>query len=234
MKISKTLKMTKIRILSTKKLTNPERIILPVGQFRLIEEDFIRIKLLNFDIVPIAIGIDLLLFTSKNAVLSILKNKNAASLKQINCICVGEKTKELLEQNGFVVLDFTHYAEDLTKVILEKYSDKRFAFFCGNLRRNVLPDFFNENQIKFHEIQVYQNQLTPRKINEEFDAVLFFSPSGVISFLEKNTLEDQVCFCIGTTTADALASYTKHVILSEKPIIASVLDKVAEFYSQLL
>ena len=170
-----------------------------------------------------------MIFTSKNAVLSVLQNKKIELLKQIKCICVGEKTKELLEENGFKVLDFTHYAEDLTKIIAEKYSDKSFAFFCGNLRRNVLPDFFKENKIEFHEIQVYKNEFSSQKINGKFDVILFFSPSGVYSFLEKNTISDEICFCIGTTTSQALEPYTKNIILSEKPTFTSVLEKVKEY-----
>ena len=223
--------MSKIKILSTKKLTEFESSFL--SDFHLIEEDFIQIKLLGFDVGPIINRADLLVFTSKNTVLSVLQNKELEVLRQINCICVGEKTKELLEQHGFVVLDFTHYADDLTQVIAEKYSQNNFIFFCGNLRRDALPDFFKENQIEFHEIQVYKNKLTSQKINERVDAVLFFSPSGVNSFLKKNTIENQVCFCIGTTTADALSDYTKQIILCEKPIITSVLEKVVKYYGKL-
>ncbi len=217
--------MSKIKILSTKKLTESESSFL--SDFDVIDEDFIRIELLNFDI---DIDIDLLLFTSKNAVLSVLKNEKKARLKQIQCICVGEKTKELLEKNGFSVLDFSHYAEDLTKIISEKYSDKSFAFLCGNLRREVLPDFFKENKVKFFEIQVYTNEFSSKKIDKKVDAILFFSPSGVHSFLEKNTISDEICFCIGTTTSEALAPYTKNIILSEKPTFASVLEKVKEIF----
>lgn len=217
--------MSKIKILSTKKLTESESSFL--SDFDVIDEDFIRIELLNFDI---DIDIDLLLFTSKNAVLSVLKNEKKARLKQIQCICVGEKTKELLEKNGFSVLDFSHYAEDLTKIISEKYSNKSFAFLCGNLRREVLPDFFKENKVKFFEIQVYTNEFSSKKIDKKVDAILFFSPSGVHSFLEKNTISDEICFCIGTTTSEALAPYTKNIILSEKPTFASVLEKVKEIF----
>ncbi len=220
--------MPEIKILSTKKLTEFERSFL--SDFHLIEEDFIQIELLSFDIDPIINRATLLLFTSKNAVLSVLQNKDLEAIKDINCICVGEKTKELLEQHGFAVLDFTHYADELTQVIAEKYSQSNFVFFCGNLRREVLPDFFKENKIEFHEIQVYNNKLISQKINEQMDAILFFSPSGVYSFSEKNTIKNQVCFCIGTTTADALSDYTKQIILSEKPIITSVLEKVVTYY----
>jgi len=219
--------MSTIKVLSTKKLSISERFILSDAKFSLIEEDFIRIQLIEFDAKT---NFDLLLFTSKNAVWSILKNEKHELLRQIKCICVGEKTKELLEKNGFKVLDFAHYAEDLTQIISKKYSDKSFAFFCGNLRRDVLPDFFKENKIEFSEFQVYHNEFTSQKIQEDFDVVLFFSPSGVQSFLEKNTLAHQICFCIGTTTKQALTPHTKNVVLSEKPIITSVLNEVARYF----
>lgn len=219
--------MPKIKILSTKKLTETERKNLP--NFDLTDKDFLQIELLDFQFIDVSF--DLLLFTSKNAVLSVLKNEKTGILKKIQCICVGEKTKELLEENGFEVLDFTHYAEDLTKIISSKYSDKFFAFFCGNFRRDVLPDFFRANNIGFIEIQVYKNELSSDKIKQEFDALLFFSPSGVYSFLQQNKILDEICFCIGTTTSEVLLPYTNNIILSEKPTIISVLQKVKQYYS---
>lgn len=219
--------MKKINLLSTKKLHSREHQIFSPTHFVLIEEDFITIELLDFQREEQA---DMLLFTSKNAVLSVLQNEKIALLKQKNCICVGEKTKELLVKNGFQVLDFAHYADDLVQVISEKYSHFSFSFFCGNLRRDVLPDFFKQNQIKFEEIQVYDNKLTPHKITEPVDAILFFSPSGVMSFLKENNLGNQLCFCIGKTTAEALQPYTDKIILSKKPTISSVLEEVVGFY----
>lgn len=219
--------MPKIKILSTTKLTLFERTILSESQFDLIQESFIQIKSLNFNITT---SNDLWIFTSKNAVLSVLKNEKIKLLKQTKCICVGEKTKELLIENGFEVLDFAHYAEELTLIIADKYPDKSFTFFCGNLRRDVLPNFFQDNNIKFQEVQVYRNELSPRKINEKFDAILFFSPSGIHSFLQENKITDEICFCIGTTTSEELKPYTQNIILSEKPTITSVLEKVKQYY----
>lgn len=219
--------MPKIKLLSTKKLTESEKTLL--SDFHLIDEDFIRIELLDFEVADVTF--DLLLFTSKNAVWSVLNNKKSELLKKFKCICVGENTKKLLEDNGFEVLDFTHYAEDLTKIISKKYFNKSFMFFCGNLRRNVLPNFFNENNISFCEIQVYENQSNTHKIHEEFDCIMFFSPSGVYSFLQQNKISDEVCFCIGATTAEAVKPYAQTIILSEKPTVESVLQKIKEYTS---
>ena len=53
--------------------------------------------------------------------------------------------------------------------------------------------------------------------NEIFDAILFFSPSGIESFLEKNNFTNEQIFCIGTTTASALPTDYKKVIIAETP-----------------
>jgi len=46
---------------------------------------------------------------------------------------------------------------------------------------------------------------TPPKGGEKrFDGILFFSPSAVESYLKSNTIKDEMCFCIGETTAEAL------------------------------
>jgi len=221
--------MHKIKILSTKKIEKSERIKLSEKYFYWMEKDFIRVELLHFDIKNIYEN-NILIFTSKNAVFSVLQNNNVDFLKKKPCICVGEKTKELLEQNKFLVLDFTHYAEDLTQVIAQKHSQKSFVFFCGNLRKNTLPDFFKANSIAFLEIQVYKTKFSPIKINEKFDVILFFSPSGVESYLQNNAISDEICFCIGTTTSNVLSLYSNTIIVPEKPTIERLIDKVGDYF----
>ena len=54
-----------------------------------------------------------MIFTSQNAVLSVLQNENHFILKEKNCFCVGIKTKQLLKENGFKVENSFEYAEDL-------------------------------------------------------------------------------------------------------------------------
>ncbi len=220
--------MTKIRLLSTRKLSEADKAILPAETFDLIEEDFISISFIDFTLPE---KTDLLLFTSQNAVLSVLKNPLNYALKDTNAICVGEKTKELLEANGFKVLDFAHYAADLAKIILDKYKRVTITFFSGNLRREVLPSLFKEHRISFKEIRVYQNNFSSKKINEKPDMLLFYSPSGVESYLVYNSISDEICFSIGTTTSDALLPFTSNIINSEKPTIRSVLEKVSDYYS---
>lgn len=219
--------MVNIKILSTKKVLKTNLLQTQCGPIQWLEEDFIGIEMQSFSVNH---GLDLLLFTSQNAVEGVLNYEKAEELKAFDCICVGQKTKDLLEKNNFRVLDFAHYAEDLSLLILEKYANRKFTFFNGNLRRDTLPDLFCQNNISCEEIQVYTTKLFPKKIEEEFDAVVFYSPSGVKSFLEENKIENQLCFCIGTTTAEALQNVTQNILLPPQPTIDSLMDAIKKYY----
>lgn len=164
--------MTKIKLLSTRKLSEDNKALLSVDRFELIEEDFISIKFIDFALPE---KTDLFLFTSQNAVLSLLKNPLTYSLKDVNAICVGEKTKELLEANGFKVVDFAHYAADLAEIILDKYRNASITFFSGNLRREILPGVLKKRPVYFKEIRVYENNFSSKKINQKQDALLFYA-----------------------------------------------------------
>src|SRR5690554_4470829 len=89
-------------ILSTKKLKSNQKSFLLNSGFSVIEADFIKISLLPFQLKKLP---DLLLFTSQNAVESVLNNEKVNDLKQIPAVCVGLKTRQLLEENGFKVLE---------------------------------------------------------------------------------------------------------------------------------
>ena len=89
----------KIGIIATKKLApNQKQYLLNAG-FWVMDEDFIAVKPIDFEISGTQ---DLLLFTSQNAVLHVLKHKEI--LLHSPVLCVGEKTEQLLKNNGFSVL----------------------------------------------------------------------------------------------------------------------------------
>lgn len=217
-----------IRILSTKKLLfNQKQFLLNVG-FSLSEADFIEVKNLDFTL-PETTG-KTLVFTSQNAVKSVLNHPENTLLKSKKVLCVGIKTKKLLEENGFHVEVCTDYVADLAEIITEHYSDRNFIFFSGNLRHDTLPDTFKKEDIPFEEICVYETILTPHRITDKADGILFFSPSGIESYLQKNDITDEVCFCIGSTTAKALEDITKNTIITEKPSVENVLYEVKEYF----
>nr|WP_294774691.1 uroporphyrinogen-III synthase [uncultured Flavobacterium sp.] len=221
---------TQIRILSTKKLTDNQKQLLLSANFAVEEADFIKVVNKHFDLKTIN---DYLIFTSQNAVESVLAHEKIAEIKTRKCFCVGEKTRALLEQNGFEVIASSDYASELASMICNQYFKSSFTFFCGNLRRDILPDSLKLAEIVFEEIEVYETVLTPHQAADDLNGILFFSPSGVQSFLKTNSIRDEVCFSIGGTTAKALRGITNKVVIANQPNIESTIIKSIEFFNKI-
>lgn len=216
-----------IQILATKILSANQKQELVKAHFKVIEADFIKTETENFELTELN---DNLIFTSQNAVRSFLKNPKQEELKSKNVFCVGLKTKILLSEAGFNVVAYTGYASDLAEIITLIYANESYTFFSGNLRKDTLPKALAEAGIKFNEIQVYKTSLTPHKIKDAVDAILFFSPSGVKSYLKENNIKKETCFCIGETTAQALEKITKNIVIAAQPSIEDVIEDVIEEY----
>lgn len=214
-----------IQILATKILSANQKQELVKAHFQVIEADFIKTETENFELTELN---DNLIFTSQNAVRSFLKNPKQEELKSKNVFCVGLKTKILLSEAGFNVVAYTGYASDLAEIITLIYANESYTFFSGNLRKDTLPKALAEAGIKFNEIRVYKTSLTPHKIKETVDAILFFSPSGVESYLKENKIKKETCFCIGETTAEALGKITKNIVIANQPSIEDVIEDVIE------
>lgn len=218
------------RILSTKILPVSLQKILSKIDFEVEMHNFIAIKGVDFAMPS---HVDILLFTSQNAVKTVIEHPQVVVLKAIPVVCVGKSTASLLQENGFNVLAHTNYAEDLGAFILKTYPDKRFAFFSGSLRLDTLPNFMTKNSIAFEEVRVYETVLSPHKIGIPPTGILFFSPSGVKSYVQKNTFSDAICFCIGETTATEVKKYTTKVIVSNNPSVRSVVCECVQYFQHI-
>ena len=197
------------------------------ANFNVIEVDFIHTKSQAFKLNEIN---DNLIFTSQNAVQSFLLDPKSEDLKTKNVFCVGLKTKILLSESGFNVIAYTGYAADLAEIITLIYANESYTFFSGNLRRETLPEALKEAKVKFNEIQVYETTLTPQKIETSVDAIMFFSPSAIESYLKENKIKNETCFCIGTTTSSALEGITKNIVIADQPTIEDVIEEVIAEY----
>jgi len=224
--------MELISILSTKTLSTEQRQFFLEANLDLLEQDFIEIENNNFELINIK---DNLIFSSQNAILSLMNQPDWEKFKTKNVFCVGIKSKELLEQNGFKVDVYMDYASELAEIITLIYNKESFTFFSGNLRKETLPKALKVAKIDFNEIEVYQTKLAPFKISKEekFNGILFFSPSGVESFLTNNKIKDEICFCIGETTAEAIKNNKiKNVVIAEFPTIEDVITEVIAYYKK--
>jgi uroporphyrinogen-III synthase len=220
---------TTSNIVSTKKLLPNQKQLLLDANITVFDKDFIEIKIKNFELVNVNQN---LIFTSQNAVKSVLQHPKCGELQGKNVFCVGIKTKEFLEENGSEVAVYTDYASDLAEIISLIYADETFTFFCGNLRKDILPNTLHKNGIIFNEIEVYETNSTSHKIQTKANGILFFSPSAVESYLKNNTIKHETCFCIGETTAEALQNKkVKNIVIAESPSIENVIAEVIEYYN---
>lgn len=219
--------MSKINILSTKILSSVQKQELINAGFEVTEANFIKTENSDFDLNGIN---DNLIFTSQNAAQSVLLHPKSNELKSKTVFCVGIKTKALLEENGFTVEVYVDYASDLAEIITLIYAKESYTFFSGNLRKETLPKALKAAKVNFNEIQVYETTLTPQKIKTPVDGILFFSPSGVESYLSANKIKNEICFCIGETTASTLDKTTRNIVVADQPSVDNVIEDVIEEY----
>jgi uroporphyrinogen-III synthase len=86
------------------------------------------------------------------------------ALKTKMVFCVGIKTKELLEANGFTVSVYMDYASELAEIITLIYNKESYTFL-EKLRKE--PEALKTEGIAFNEIEVYQTTLAPLKISDQ-------------------------------------------------------------------
>ncbi|WP_335966762.1 uroporphyrinogen-III synthase [Galbibacter sp. PAP.153] len=214
-----------IEILSTKRLSVTQKNILEEAAIQCIEEDFIEIAPISFKAPE---TIENAIFTSKNAVNAILDR----SIKIKNCFCVGDKTEALLKHHDFNVVEKAYQAGALANKIVAKHPDKDFYLFCGNLRREELPKMLRKNNIKLNEIQVYKTRLTSKNMIRQYDGILFFSPSAVESYAQRNLFEDTTVFCLGKTTEAEARKHTNNIITANRTTIENVLVQVIKHFKE--
>lgn len=212
-------------ILSTKKLSEAQQQLVLNAGLGLVHMDFIDTAPLNFEYQD---NVSNAIFTSKNGVNAVLKH----DIKINNAFCVGFRTKELLEQKGITVSLAEKNGATLGKSIANRYKKTSFVYFCAEDRLDILPNKLAEANINVKEIAVYKTVLTPKKVNSEFDGVLFFSPSAVNSFFKLNKLNSHA-FCIGNTTASALKKHITNYTVAKNPSIENVLVTAINYFKAL-
>lgn len=156
-------------------------------------------------------------FTSQNGAKAFLRFKSAGIEipKNANIYAVGNKTAEVLREEGFSVkVPEVQYGTELAKQILSETERKEkqkltILHFCGDKRRDELRDILTGDGLDVKDIVVYQTKLKPvNPPDEKTDAILFYSPSAVQSFRNSGGFENRSLpelFAIGNTTAEALS-----------------------------
>jgi uroporphyrinogen-III synthase len=123
-------------------------------------------------------------------------------------------------------------AAALAEVIINA-NVREVYFFCGSMRRDVLPEMLYEANILIHELVVYKTIETPQQVSNDYDAILFYSPSAVHSFFSVNTINTATTlFAIGNTTAAAIQQHTSAKIISaQKPDKHALVQQLIEYFN---
>jgi len=159
-------------------------------------------------------------FTSMNAVEAVAAQvKDGVNWK---VYCIGNTTKKLIEErlSSVIIIATGENAERLAERLVDD-GVKKAVFFCGNIRRDELPNKIRSDGGAVEEVIVYQTIEKPSAVTKEYDGILFFSPSAVNSFFKSNKIPLRTeLFAIGKTTADTLRKYA-----NKKIIVAIVTGK---------
>jgi len=171
-------------------------------------------------------------FTSTNAVEAVGSEIKDQKITW-RIFCIGYATKRSVEEyfGKKSIAGVADNAKELAQLIISAGISEA-TFFCGDQRRDVLPDQLRKNNIEVKEVVVYKTVATPGKIKKKYDGILFFSPSAVKSFFQENKLDQQVIlFAIGSVTAEEIKKFSKNkIVISEVPDKRILLDSVAAYF----
>ena len=147
------------------------------------------------------------IFTSQNAVKNILRQAQYYKGDFPGTVYAsGKQTAKALQEKGFATKSAAdETALSLAETIVED-GIKSALFFCGNMRRNELPEYLAKKGIQLKEEVVYHTLLEPKMIHaQKGDALFFMSPSAVVAYAMINELNTEIdYYSIGETTSNAL------------------------------
>ena len=130
------------------------------------------------------------IFTSRNAVDNYFRICTEARIgvpADMKFFCISEQTANYLQKyvtirkrKLFVGL---RTAEDLLNVILKHKKEENYLFPCSNIRKEDIPKFMAEKNLKFTEAVIYKTVASDLSdlANVNYDVIAFFSPSGINS-----------------------------------------------------
>ncbi|KGL63950.1 hydroxymethylbilane synthase [Polaribacter sp. Hel1_85] len=217
-------------IYSTKKLSELQKETLSPA-IGIKDSDFIKIR---FNRIPPKVmknEIENVVITSQNGVEALLNSFTRDEMNFKNIFCVGRRTKKLIENRIGKVAYVAKNAKKLADYLSKELKVEEVTYFCSDVRLDVLPAFLKAYDVVVNEVEAYKTMLSPEKISDEVTGVLFYSPSGIESYLKENGT-DKVAFCIGETTAKVARKHFDKVEVANMPSVDSVLELVNSYFSK--
>ena len=222
-------------IVSTRKLTSNKVAELQAKGWKFTDHDFIsKVIEIPSDLRAQSIHQHVAL-TSITGVKAFLQIANQLHLNYSNytVYCISRGTSEYAIASGLSVKSTAVNASMLADEILNDAAVKEVTHVCNNLRRDELSNKLIKAGVVIQDVIAYQTKFTPVAIDPSYDALVFFSPSAVDSFLSLNPFQQVPCFCIGQTTADhAKQKGYQRTYIPDAPSEAILLQTIVNHYSK--
>ncbi len=131
---------------------------------------------------------------------------------------VGTSTAALAANTGLQIQKTFHYLSELASW-LHSNGKRHLVHLSGDRPVPGIEAVFEEKKVDYHRIVLYRKVICHPVLGAEPRTFLFFSPSGVESINEKNTLDARHSYgAIGRTTQEALSQIGINVsFMPDKP-----------------
>ena len=186
------------------------------------------------EIEQAATQITTVVFTSMNAVEAVAGYLRGQPVNW-KIYCMGTTTNQLVKKyfGEQQLAGIANSAAELAELIAANILVDELTFFCGDQRRDELPEILSSYTIDVTEIVVYQTIAVRHVVNKIYNGILFFSPSAAESFFSKNKLPvATVLFAIGSTTANEIKKYsTNKIITGSEPGKENLVAKMVEYFT---
>lgn len=207
-----------------------------IDEFSFIETEPILSSEVKADIDYTAQQSNTVVFTSMNAV-DVVADYLAQKQVQWRIYCMGTTSNELVKKyfGAHQLTGIANSAAELATLIASDSNNNSVTFFCGDQRRDELPDILSSLHIAVKEITVYKTIKIEHTINKTYDGILFFSPTAVESFFSSNEISaDTILFSIGKTTGNSIKKYSNNTIITgEAPGKEQLARTMMQYFSNL-
>jgi uroporphyrinogen-III synthase len=174
-------------------------------------------------------------FTSMNAVDAVAAHLHDHK-PDWKIYCIGNTTRKLAAENfgNHLITGTANNATGLARKIIEDDNAEGVIFFCGDKRRDELPQLLRENDVDVNEIEVYETKAIHHSVNKIYNGILFFSPSAVESFFSTNKPDEKtILFAIGNTTATEIKKYSVNkIVIGDEAGKKNLVEKVVKFFDK--
>lgn len=155
-----------------------------------------------------------IIFTSRYAVDHLFRLAAESKVEipsDMKYFCISEQTANYLQKYIIIrkrkLFIGGRTTEDLLQVI-KKHGGEKFLFPCSNIRKDIIPNFLEENDYDFSEGCIYRTVATDLSDLSEvnYDILAFYSPSGIDSLytnFPSFEQKDTRIAVFGTATATA-------------------------------